>query len=136
VRHLTIAIQDYHMRTLFPQFTSTTDRHNWIRWTGTLRPTSLSETYTVRIDYELPRRPSVEVLKPELESRPDQPKIPHTFAGNKLCLHTPGEWNSQMIIARTIVPWISIWLYFYEVWQTTGEWAGGGVHPGEYYGEK
>ena len=124
------------MRALFPQFEATANRHNWAQWTGTLRPTALSDTYTVRIDYELPKRPTIDVLNPQLELRPDQPTIPHTFSADKLCLHTPGQWNSRMIIARTIVPWISTWLYFYEVWRATGEWVGGGVHPGEFYGDK
>jgi hypothetical protein len=69
------------------------------------------DAYTVRIDYALPKRPTIDVLNPQLELRPDQPTIPHTLLGNTLCVHTPGEWNSQMIIARTIVPWISTWLY-------------------------
>jgi hypothetical protein len=109
-RHLTIAQQVYHMRSLFPEFKATANRHNWAQWTGALRPTALSDTYTVRIEYERPKRPIVDVLNPVLQFRPDQPKIPHTFTGNKLCLHTPGQWNSGMIIARTIVPWISPWL--------------------------
>lgn len=134
--HLTIAQQTYQMRALFPQFRAVANRHDWARWTGALRPTPLSDTYTVEIEYHLPTRPEVRVLDPVLQARSDQPKIPHTFTENKLCLHTPGQWTSQMIIARTIVPWTSTWLYFYEVWRVTGEWVGGGVHPGEFYGEK
>ena len=30
---------------------------------------------------------------------------------------------------ETIVPWASLWLYYYEVWHATGEWLGGGEHP-------
>jgi len=30
---------------------------------------------------------------------------------------------------ETIVPWACLWLYYYEVWHTTGEWLGGGLHP-------
>ncbi|MDY0295864.1 MAG: hypothetical protein RB296_00975 [Acidobacteriota bacterium] len=37
-----------------------------------------------------------------------------------------------MIIAKTIVPWASEWLIFYELWLATGEWLGGGIHAGTY----
>ena len=36
-----------------------------------------------------------------------------------------------MWIADTILPWTSLWLYFYELWHATGQWLGGGEHPGE-----
>jgi hypothetical protein len=32
-----------------------------------------------------------------------------------------------MSIAATIVPWLSLWLYYYEVWLATGAWEGGGI---------
>jgi hypothetical protein len=32
-------------------------------------------------------------------------------------------------VADYIIPWISCWLYFYEVWLATGTWIGGGTHP-------
>jgi len=34
------------------------------------------------------------------------------------------------IISNNIMPWISEWLYYYEIWPVTGEWYGGGIHPG------
>jgi hypothetical protein len=34
-----------------------------------------------------------------------------------------------MRIADTIVPWLILWLFYYEIWHVTGEWKGGGVHP-------
>ncbi len=36
-----------------------------------------------------------------------------------------------MTLADTILPWASLWLFYYEVWLATGEWVGGGEHPGE-----
>ncbi len=47
----------------------------------------------------------------------------------RLCLYLPGQWSGEKPIAVTIVPWASVWLYFYEVWRATGEWLGGGVEP-------
>ncbi|MDR1087483.1 MAG: hypothetical protein LBL16_04560 [Endomicrobium sp.] len=28
-----------------------------------------------------------------------------------------------------IIPWISLWLIFYEIFEITGEWTGGGISP-------
>ena len=68
---------------------------------------------------------------------PDEP-IPHTFEGDQPdtddpCLYLPGsgEWSSDKKLALTFVPWLSLWLFFYESWLVTGEWQGGGVHPAE-----
>ena len=38
-----------------------------------------------------------------------------------------GEWNPTMLLSRTIVPWASEWLLFYELWVITGVWLGGGI---------
>ena len=53
------------------------------------------------------------------------------YEQDRLCLYLPGtgEWTSDKPIALTIVPWTSLWLYFYEVWRATGEWLGGGIEP-------
>jgi hypothetical protein len=32
-----------------------------------------------------------------------------------------------MMIATTIIPWLALWLYYYEVWLATGHWEGGGI---------
>jgi len=55
--------------------------------------------------------------------------VPHTYIGDCLCLYYPDydEWTSAMYIAETIVPWISLWLMYYEAWLATGEWLGGGI---------
>ncbi len=34
-----------------------------------------------------------------------------------------------MRIATTVIPWLLEWLVYYEAWQATGEWLGGGEHP-------
>jgi hypothetical protein len=82
-------------------------------------------------------RPSlrVTVLSPVPARRaaaPDEP-LPHVFTEGppaELCLYDPGvqagqsEWNETMLIADTIIPWASEWLYFYELWHATGVWHG------------
>ena len=51
------------------------------------------------------------------------------YAPDRPCLFYPAgrEWRSDMKIATSIVPWLSLWLYYYEVWLATGEWEGGGI---------
>ncbi len=113
-----------------PQF-----RYSWHRgvaiWRGPLRPSALSAEYMVRITYKLGFTPSVDVLDPELSSRVPGEKIPHTYPEDRLCLYLPraNDWSARDLIADTIVPWTSVWLFFYEVWHATGEWLGGGEHP-------
>lgn len=50
----------------------------------------------------------------------------------QLCLYMPGtnEWNDEMLIADTFIPWATEWLYYYEIWRMTGKWLGGG-HDGK-----
>lgn len=120
------------MEARFPEF-----RLHWrmgkAAWQGFLRPGETSEQYRIRLHYQLGRSPKVFVVEPELSCRNDETKIPHRFGDGSLCLYYPKnyEWNSDMKLAETIVPWTSLWLHYYELWHATGEWLGGGIHPGE-----
>ena len=96
---------------------------------GVLQPTPTSDAYTVRLEYEPPARPSVRVLRPGLQLAKGKTKLPHVFPENNLCLHLNTDWRPDQKISEFIVPWISLWLYFYEVWLVTGEWFGGGHEP-------
>lgn len=99
---------------------------------GELRPSPLSRTYCVRVEYRLGAPPRAFVDNPRLESRPDA-AIPHTYPSSGgatvPCLYYPpdGDWADDRLLAHTIVPWLLEWLVFYEVWLTTGTWHGGGV---------
>jgi hypothetical protein len=97
---------------------------------GKLQPSSLSETYTVRVSYQVGQNPRVEVLSPELQPRGDE-KIPHMYGQKRLCLYEPGlgYWTGEQQLADTIIPWASLWLFYYEIWHATGEWMGGGHEP-------
>ena len=129
IKPLTLELQKYHMRRLWPLFSATTNRGNRAWWTGTLQPTAMSDTYTVELAYTVPRRPEIRVVSPELKLRPGCTRLPHVFPDSTLCVHTAWEWRADTIIAHTIVPWICAWLYFYEVWYQTGYWLGEGTHP-------
>ena len=98
---------------------------------GELRPTPLSETYRVRIEYAAGRPPDVRVLSPALAPREGADRIPHMYGQERLCLYLPGvgEWAGDMPLGQALIPWISLWLFYYELWHATGEWLGGGVEP-------
>ena len=141
-RALSVGQQDFRFRALHPQFRSRLSRSSII-WIGHVTPSELSRTYLLKVEYKLERDPRVSVLEPLLKRRSDRSRIPHTYPGDYLCLYRPKyrEWNPNLFIAETIIPWASVWLYFYEVWHATGEWLGGGEHPpvkkrtGEYYAQ-
>lgn len=100
-------------------------------WTGAIRPTPCSPDYEIQIRYQAGKFPIVKVQYPKLETG-GQASLPHVYSKDELCLFMPKyrEWNGRMSIAKTMVPWTSLWLFNYEVWRATGEWRGGGVHPG------
>ncbi len=96
---------------------------------GTIRPSPLSRIYTIKISYVIGKSPVIEVINPKFDS--ELKKLPHVYEGNTLCLFYPRnkEWTKYDYIANKIIPWTSMWLYYYEVWKITGEWQGGGKHP-------
>ena len=62
-------------------------------------------------------------------------RLPHVYQQNPplLCVYRPtkGEWTSRMRLDQTIVPWTSLWLFYFEEWLASNEWKGGGEHPGD-----
>jgi hypothetical protein len=101
-----------------------------LHWIFTLQPTPLSLTYTLALTYEGGvGRPVVRVLDPPLE-RPDGEGLPHVFEDDVLCLYYDEFDGTRSLIADVVVPWVSEWLFHYELWLTTKEWHGGGLHPG------
>ena len=101
-----------------------------LTWVGVLTPSPLSRAYKLLLTYRTDDVPRVWVLDPKLEEREGK-RAPHLYPGERLCLYLPKayDWNGSMLLAETIVPWASEWLFHYEVWLATGEWCGGGEHP-------
>lgn len=105
-------------------------------WDGKLSPTPLLREYCVHIKYSLEQGLETWVIGDSLQ-RLDDPDFPHHYEicekekMVKICLYLPGtgEWSRNKVIANTIVPWAIEWLFFYEIWLSTGEWRGGGQHP-------
>jgi hypothetical protein len=122
---LTPAEQAYFLKLQFPGFRVLTVR-NELRCVGTLQPTATSEVYKIELEYRVPLRPQVRVLQPPLRLAPGKTKLPHVFGRHDLCLHLSEDWHPDRRISEFIIPWISLWLVFYEFWVLTGEWLGGG----------
>ena len=69
-------------------------------WIGNIRPTPLSREYTVKIEYQHGRKPTITVLSPELKLAEGKKRLPHTYICGSLCLYTPdrGEWHAGLSI--------------------------------------
>ena len=113
---------------------SDTTRLKPLIWKGRIQPTLLSCSYLVRIElHHTKEAPVTTIVDPSLEKRESE-NIPHLYEEGSLCLHRPSNkhWKPGMSIADTIIPWTSLWLYYYEEWHRTGIWHGGGEHPEDH----
>lgn len=101
-----------------------------LTWRGPLQPTPLSAEYIVVVKLPLGKSPQVRVVKPKLRKRNGK-KPPHLYPNWLLCLYYPKhrEWDSDMLLTETILPWASEWLMHYELWHVDEDWHGGGIHP-------
>jgi hypothetical protein len=106
-------------------------KRNRIIWIGDWWPHALSDTYSIRVTYVIGKRPVIAVLGPQLRLAAGKKRLPHTYPDGQqdICVHRTEEWTPGSYIADTIMPWISQWLRFYEVWEQTGSWEGEGTHP-------
>lgn len=106
-------------------------KRNKIIWSGEWWPHALGDIYLIRVSYTIGRRPVIAILRPQLKLAAGKARLPHVYREGQMdiCVHLPEEWTPSRFIADTIMPWISQWLRFYEVWQQTGSWEGEGTHP-------
>lgn len=119
------------MRSRWPEFDSSIYQGTLV-CAGELQPSPINRVYKVRIVLGRVGTPRAYVDEPPLRRRESDEPIPHVYAGPRPCLYLPGvgEWRPDRLIADTIVPWLALWLVYYEIWHTTGKWLGGGAHPG------
>lgn len=98
---------------------------------GDYQPSPLGELYRVQVEYQYGEPLEARVLSPQLRRRRPDEKIPHMYGQKRLCLFLPwtDQWSGDKILADHIIPWISLWLHYYELWHATGEWLGGGLEP-------
>lgn len=129
VSKLSLVMQGYGLKRVFPESNPRVHKDT-LTWIAVLTPSPMSDSYTVRILYKLGTNPRINVLEPKLII-PEGKRLPHTYSGGLLCLHytKAKEWQADMHLYKTIVPWISEWLLHYEIWLATGEWCGGGIRP-------
>ena len=125
-----LALQGRRLTDLFPD-SHAEIRRSRLTWIGELQPSPFSIRYTVGLEYQIPYRPKVQVVSPDLEAR-DGKRPEHLHADDCLCLYfyPSREWYRGMLLADTVLPWTAEWLLHYEIWLATGEWCGGGIHPG------
>lgn len=110
-----------------------------ISWKYSTKPSPLSRTYEVLITNEAGGKPEAFILSPDLNVLAAGGVIPHIYRDKQcyapdatcLCLYRikRGDWNSRMLLANTVVPWVDLWLLFFEDWVVSKEWSGGGDHP-------
>jgi hypothetical protein len=122
-----------YMQRVWPQIECAV-RASVLTCRGVVRPSPLCSDYQIRLEYHLGSSPKAWIDSPALVRRvPDEP-IPHvyTIGGLRPCLFFPGggEWQPDKWLALTIMPWLLLWLLFYEIWLATGEWWGEGVDHG------
>lgn len=131
VRDKTIAEQVAAIRSKYPQFRTDFSSYYECKVTGSLQPTPRSVAYTFVLKYSLNSSPKIKILSPELKKNEKGEDAEHLYPGGHLCLYQPKyrEFTRTDLLADTIIPWTSLWLYHYEVWHLTGEWLGGGEHP-------
>jgi len=106
-----------------------------LQWNYETQPTPISRAYQIQIRYRLEESPKIFVISPNLLDLAGRREIPHLYdqAQQKLCLYLPstGEWSATKWLVDTIIPWVNLWLYYFEDWLQTNEWHGGGEHPPE-----
>lgn len=130
-RALNLCKQMAALKRAFPDSNAVVKR-NKLQWISRLTPSPLSETYRIRLEYSLEKSPKVFVEEPPI-TEPEGRRLEHRFPDGSLCLYVPGvgEWQPEMLLVETIVPWTSEWLFHYELWLLTGEWYGGGIAPSD-----
>jgi len=114
-----LGVQISRMKSFFPSF-KYHRKFGQIFWLGTLQPTESSPDYKIKIIYRYKKSPKVFILKPDILDNP------HLYPDKSICLYFPpdGSWTYKLMIADTIVPWLSEWLLCYELWLDTKIWPG------------
>ena len=131
---LNIALQVSRIRNLFPG-SRLEFKNREFQWWYEFKPTPLSKTYKIRLDFKVGEHPNIYVIGEKLEFFPGTNRLPHVYSTEKqwLCLYDrkTKEWKDTMLIADRVIPWIPEWLFFYELWLIDGNWHGGGNDHGQ-----
>lgn len=111
---------------MWPMLHASHLKNGQLVWVGELQSTPGGNSYLIRIEYQPPGHPKVYLLRPKLVLTSKGQDFNHVYKDGRLCLYDSrvNEWTHEMGIARSIVPWTILWLFFYEVWLQTGKWCG------------
>lgn len=97
-----------------------------------VRPTDFSLEYKIKILFNGKNSPKTYVIEPDLKKIVKSPNKVHMYSDYSLCLFYNVKWKEfdvdKDVFSNTIIPWISLWLYYFELWQIDGIWRGGGIH--------
>ncbi len=108
-------------------------RTGQLTWRYLATPSPLSRDYDMRIEFRQGGRPKIFVDGPDLHEFAGERRIPHLYQQRppRLCLYLPHtyEWQSWMRLDQTVVPWATVWLFYFEDWLESDDWKGGGMHP-------
>jgi hypothetical protein len=104
-----------------------------LTWRYPATPSPLGRDYDIRIEFKQGSRPDSFVDAPDLHVLAKGRRIPHLYRQRppRLCLYLPKtyEWQSWMRLDQTVVPWATLWLFYFEEWLVSDAWKGGGMHP-------
>lgn len=109
-------------------------RADGFTWVYATSPLPLSRDYLIRIEMACGTSPRVFVDDPDIEVLAGDRNLPHVYRNpTRLCLYLPGtrEWQPWLRLDQTVVPWTSLWLFYFEDWLDSGDWKGGGMHPAD-----
>lgn len=128
---INLHVQGQKIRKLFPKSRINIIRNKLI-CKLTLTPTPLSKSYDIKIIYKHGSNPDVFVINEKLDLYPGKKNLPHVYStkSQHICLYyrKAHEWKDREFIADTIIPWMSEWLFHYEIWLAIGDWFGRGIH--------
>jgi hypothetical protein len=106
-----------------------------LTWRWSAQPTPISRTYQARLECDENGHPEVFIDSPDIRLLAGGRKVPHLYSQERrrLCLYLPssGQWNTGKLLANTLVPWVSLWLLYFEEWLWSDDWKGGGEHPAD-----
>lgn len=121
---LSLAVQALALRSSFP--TSAPHLQNGrLEWRHQIQPSDATDEYLLRLDARVGRAPDVFVDSPVLVTDADG-RLPHVYPSGALCVNRIGEWRPTMLFIDTVIPWAIEWLFYYELWLTSGCWYGDG----------
>lgn len=128
---ITIIQQRLRLQQTYPELIEEIRTHNnELMCIIRLQPTPQSIEYKVRIWFKPGYWPQSSLLEPKEIAKVDGKKPHHLYnrsedGKERLCVFYPKghEWNDNMFLADSYIPWVITWLSAYEIWQITGVWV-------------